>query len=213
MPALCSIHFHFIFFYFSSFLPLYWASMGQFSRSEFFNPTLCYFSSKVMRFCIQKSLNRNCASAPIFFGRYVILLLEWWKEYKAILSCIRVGQDDFCKFLVVMGELFLELKPGIFWPARYTLLGWWRNIKPFQAVDVSVGIRFYVKQPRFLVKQPRFYVKQTLFLCETTLFPCGRLCILVDRPVSLGTAPFSFSIRQNRFYVDGSVPVYTREKI
>ena len=75
-------------------------------------------------------------------------------------------------------------------------------VKEYKAVSSSVCVsqhRFYVKQPRFYVKQPRFYVKQTPFLCKTTLSPCGWSRIFVDGPVSLGTAPFSFSIVQINF--------------
>ena len=39
----------------------------SFHQQNIFNSNLChFFSSRVMRFCIRNSLNRICASAPIF---------------------------------------------------------------------------------------------------------------------------------------------------
>jgi len=79
--------------------------MGHFSPTEFFLiQSYAIFRQKLCDFAYEISLNRNCTSAPTFFGRYVILLLEWWKEYKTISSSIRVGQYDFCNLYLWLAD-------------------------------------------------------------------------------------------------------------
>ena len=79
----------------STSLPFFLSSEFQwvsFHQQNFFTQSYAIFRQKLCDFEIHWT---EVVLVHPFFGRYVILLLEWWKEYKAISSSIRVGQDDF----------------------------------------------------------------------------------------------------------------------
>jgi len=163
-------------------MPSLWTSMGQFSPIEnFFTPKVMSFFVKSYAILHTKSIEEKLCWCTHFFDRYVMLLLAWWKEYKAISSTMRVGRDDFCNFYLWRADSFSNLNSVFF--GRHVSLH-------LDGKAVSSSVR---------VSQHRFYVKHTPFLCETTLSSCGRSCIFVDGSVSLGTAPFAFSIVQRNF--------------
>jgi len=76
-----------------------------------------------MRFWIRNLLNRDCASAPILLVLTLYNYLNGERNIK-LFQAVYVSVRTILAFLLVTGGLFLEPKPCIFWPPRYTSLGW-----------------------------------------------------------------------------------------